>query len=127
MNKITHDLCDQSSLASDRWAWLHTHGFYGIQKEIGHPINQTNWGTIATCGATSWIHLDDNGFQTSTQPLTGAKYWVTFSPDDTANMELGHGNMSSIHFCPELEDFLDHKLKGYFKAEADLIWPGDIL
>jgi hypothetical protein len=84
-----------------------------------------NWATVATKGATSWIHMDDEGFNTSTQPLTGAKYWVLFYRDPTA--PLGYGDMGSIQFPPSYDDFSDHKLAGYMVAEAVELCPGDLL
>ena len=127
MQKFTDILYFPRDLASDRWAWLQTHGCQGLRNELNHPANVTNWGTIATRGATSWIHIDDEGFGTSTQPLTGAKYWVIFYPDPNADPSLGHGNMASIRCVPDYETLLKHTLGGYFKAEGILLRPGDLL
>jgi hypothetical protein len=98
-----------------------------LRPQLTHPTNVTNWGTIATRGATSWIHVDAEGFGTSTQPLTGGKYWVMFYPDPNADKSQGHGNMGSIHCVPPYEDLLQHNLAGYFKAEGVVLRPGDLL
>ena len=114
-------------LASDRWAWHQTYGCPGLRCDLNHPANVTDWGTIATRGATCWIHIDDEGFATSTQPLTGGKYWVIYYPDPNVDGSLGHGNMSSIRCVPDYEELLKHDLGGYFKAEAVVLRPGDLL
>jgi hypothetical protein len=71
--------------------------------------------------------LDDEGFATSTQPLTGGKYWVVFYGDPDADHSMGHGNMASISCVPSYEDMLQHKLAGCFTAEAIELRPGDLL
>jgi hypothetical protein len=71
--------------------------------------------------------MDDDGFSTSTQPLTGSKYWVIFYQDPNARAELGHGNMASIKFPPAYANYVKHSLDGYMTAEAVKIGPGDLL
>jgi hypothetical protein len=95
----------------------------GFRATTSHPVDATNWGTVATRGATSWIHVDHDGFSTSTQPLTGSKYWVIFYRDPAAPADLGHGNMASIDFCPNYDHWLDHAFQGYMTAEAVVLRP----
>lgn len=52
---------------------------------------------------------------------------MVFYGDPSADESLGHGDMASIHCVPPYDDFLQHKLAGYFKAEAVVLRPGDLL
>jgi hypothetical protein len=115
-----------SDLSSDRWAWLQTNGAAGFRKS-NHPSDDTTWGTAGSRGAVSWIHLDDEGFNTSTQVLTGRKYWVVFSRDPTLPRHDIRGDMGGIGWSPDLEQFMAHDLKGWFKAEAVEMGPGCLL
>jgi len=71
--------------------------------------------------------MDNEGFGTATQLLTGAKYWVSFdrdpdlAPDDTA------GDFGSIEFSPPISMLQNHELVGYLTAEAVELRPGDVL
>jgi hypothetical protein len=76
---------------------------------------------------TSWVHQDTEGFATSTQLLTGLKYWVTFSRDPKVAARSHRGNLGSIAFAPPHRDFQDHMLDGWMSAEGILLGPGDLL
>jgi hypothetical protein len=113
-------------LASDRWAWLHTRGSSGL-RPIPHPIDVTNWATVATAGATSWIHQDTDGLATSTQLLAGCKYWVAFTRDPFLARSSVRGDMGSIGFSPPYREFQDHKLDRWMCAEGVLLHSTDML
>ena len=86
-----------------------------------------NWATVVTAMATAWIHQDTQGFATSTQLLTGLKYWVIFTPDPTLRRRSVRGDLRSTAWAPPLRDFQDHILEGWMRAEAILLGPGDLL
>jgi hypothetical protein len=92
-----------------------------------HPSDSMNWGIVSTEGATSHLHEDDEGFGTSTQPITGAKYWVIFDRDRSLKAGKTRGDLGSISFAPPLSMFQDHAVKGWMTAEAVLLRPGDLL
>jgi hypothetical protein len=49
-----------------------------------------NWGTAATKGATTMVHIDTEGFATVVSVLSRAKYWVVMGPKrDMPAGELG--------------------------------------
>ena len=114
-------------LASDRWAWQQMQGRQGFRRRLYHPSNVTNWGTVATRGATFWIHVDDEGFGTSMQPLTGGKYLVVFYRNKKKESSVGRGDMDSIHCVPVYEQMLKHEFGNYLTAEAVELRPGDLL
>jgi hypothetical protein len=113
-------------LASDRWAWLQTRGSAGFRRDA-HPIDTMNWATVATKFAVSRAHEDTEGFGTSTQILTGSKYWTIFTPDPTVGPHSTRGDLGSISGFPRLRDFQDHKFRGWMRAEAVLLGPNDLL
>jgi hypothetical protein len=71
--------------------------------------------------------MDDEGFGTSTQPLTGGKYWVVFYQDPKMPMRETMGNLGSIRFPPDYDRYLAHDIGGFFTAEAVELRPGDLL
>lgn len=113
-------------LASDRWAWLQTRGSAGF-RPIPHPIDTMNWATVVTKFATSWAHQDTEGFGTSTQILTGRKYWVIFTRDPSVGPQSTRGDLGSISALPLLRDFQDHKFQGFLCAEGIELGPNDLL
>lgn len=113
-------------LSSDRWAWSQTNGAGGFSRS-DYLSDETTWGTVGTRGALSHVHVDDAGFGTSTQILTGKKYWVTFDRDPTLADDDPRGDMGSIAWAPPFADWYKHKLKGYFTAEAIEMVPGTLL
>jgi hypothetical protein len=86
-----------------------------------------NWATVTTVAATSWIHADTEGLATSTQLLTGAKYWVAFTRDRSLLPHETNGDTCAISFLPPLAQYQDHQLQGWMAAEAVLLCPGDAL
>jgi hypothetical protein len=73
------------------------------------------------------MHLDDAGLCTSTQVLTGKKYWVVFSKDPSHAKDNPAGDLGSIDWSPPFADLYAHKLKGFLTAEAVEMGPGTIL
>ena len=113
-------------LASDRWAWLQTRGKAGFQKET-YPIDAMTWGTVSTKNATTWIHMDDEGFATTTQLLTGKKYWVAFYRDPSLQTRDSRGDVGGISFVPPHPVVENHDLLGWFAGEAIELCRGNIL
>ena len=114
-----------SDLASDKDAWVQTSGSAGFQP-IQPPTGDLVWGTVATPGATSLLHVDDDGLCTATQLVTGAKYWVAFYADPKGDQSLGAGRMGSIEFRNYC-DWDNHQLTNSFCAEGIVMRPGMIL
>ena len=102
-----------SDLTSDQHAWVQTHGKSGF-RPVCHPNNDTNWATVTTKSAVSLIHMDDDGFGTSTQLLVGWKYWAVFYHDPTLDENETKGDMGSINFEPSENALLMHDLCGGF-------------
>jgi hypothetical protein len=113
-------------LSSDRWAWLQTNGAAGFRR-LDYLSDDTTWGTVGTRGALSLVHLDDAGLCTSTQVLTGKKYWAVFDRDPTLPDDDPRGDMGSIAWAPTFEDWYYHRLKGIFRAEAIEMGPRTLL
>jgi hypothetical protein len=113
-------------MSSDRWAWLHTNGASGFHPKT-HPSDDTTWSTAGSCGAASWVHLDDDGFSTSTQVLTGKKYWVIFYRDPSLPDNDRRGDLGAISWLPNHEEYMSHKFGGWLTAEAIEMVPGTLL
>jgi hypothetical protein len=86
----------------------------------------TIWGTAALKHATSWQHIDDEGFATVVTNMVGAKYWVLARRRRDAPSTSYDGDMGSVHaFGPTLRptsancDIYEH--------EGVLLTPGTIL
>jgi hypothetical protein len=94
---------------------------------MNYPHDMMNWSTVTTASATSWLHSDTEGLGTTTQLLTGAKYWVMFTRDRSLPSGETKGDLGAILFAPPLVDFQDHKLQGRMTAEAIVLRPGDVL
>jgi hypothetical protein len=92
-----------------------------------HPSDDTTWSTAGSRGAVSWIHVDDDGFCTSTQILAGRKYWVVLYRDPSLPQNDLRGDMGGVGWAPKLDDLFSHKLDGWFVAEAIEMTRGTLL
>lgn len=113
-------------VSSDRWAFLQTDGAPGF-RQLPYLSDDTSWGTVGTAGSTSFMHLDDAGLCTSTQILTGKKYWVIFYRDPSLKKHDPAGDLGSIDWSTSFSDLYEHKVKGYLTAEAIEMVPGTLL
>jgi hypothetical protein len=113
-------------VSSDSWSWTQTCGEGGFRL-MNYPHEKMNWATVSTKGATSWIHTDTEGFGTSTQLLTGEKLWIAFGPDRNRTPGDTKGDLGATSWAPPLNDYQDHKLRGYLTAEAILLRPTDVM
>lgn len=80
-------------LATHERAMQATRGLRGLP-HINPQTDQTIWGTTALKHATSWPHIDDEGFGTAVTNVVGAKYWVLAkkrrdAPDDSQVGDMG--------------------------------------
>jgi len=107
------------------YAWAQTSGAAGFQN-IQPPTGDLVWGTVSTKGATTLIHVDDDGLGTSTQLLTGCKYWVSYQRDPRVDVNHGAGNMRSVAFRDHGE-WEDQNMANAFYAEAITLRPRMIL
>jgi hypothetical protein len=71
--------------------------------------------------------VDGDGFATSTQLLTGKKYWVVYYRDRSLPDGDAKGDMGGIAYSQSARKFEDHDLDGSFVAEAVVLNPGDVL
>ncbi len=94
---------------------------------MAYLSDDTCWGTVGTAGLTSFLHLDDAGLCTSTQVLTGMKYWVAFYRDPSLEKKNPAGDLGTIDWSPPFDDLYKHKVKGFLTAEAIAMGPGTIL
>ena len=117
---------DASDLSSDKWAWVQTNGASGF-RVMAHPSDDMTWSTAGSQGAVSWIHVDDDGFCTSTQILVGKKYWVVFYRNPSLPDGDLRGDMGSISWAASIDELLAHALDGWFVAEAIEMTPGTLL
>lgn len=114
-----------SDLASDQYGWAQTFGAAGFS-EAQPPRSDLGRATVATAGATSWLHVDAEGLATSSQLLTGAKHWVVFYRDPGLPVGFEAGDMASIHFKDQCY-WDQHELTNSFCAEAITLRPGMVL
>jgi hypothetical protein len=73
------------------------------------------------------MHTDGDGLATSTQLLTGKKYWVVFYRDPSLPNGDPRGDLGGIAYSQSRSKFDDHDLDGSFVAEAVVLNPGDVL
>jgi len=69
------DVHQNSALASNQTAWIQTRGNKGFSRSEP-PVDDVFWATTALAGATSWLHMDADGFGTAIDCLAGSKYWL---------------------------------------------------
>jgi hypothetical protein len=113
-------------LASSEVAWHETRGRPGFIRE--QPMNDDlAWGTAATAGAISWVHVDDDGFGTTVIVRSGAKYWVLMRPRRDAEWDHQGGNLGSIKAYPEEWTPSRDSGKGLWEAEGLLLTEGSVL
>jgi hypothetical protein len=94
---------------------------------LAYLSDDTCWGTVGTAGATTFIHLDDAGLCTSTQVLTGKKYWVSFYKDPSNTKKDTAGDLRTINWSPPFSELHAHNVKGFLTAEAVEMGPGTAL
>ncbi|KAJ3502883.1 hypothetical protein NLJ89_g8689 [Agrocybe chaxingu] len=70
-----------SPVSSDLCAWRHTAGL-PFCKSTGpvYPVDDVQWGLVATDGAFHGWHVDSDGFGTVVEVQTGRKWWVLARP-----------------------------------------------
>jgi hypothetical protein len=86
-----------------------------------------NWATVSTQHATSLAQMENEGFGTVIQPLTGAQYYIIFDRAPDLAEDDTTGDFGSISFLPPMNKLQNHEMEGYLTAEAVLIRPGDVL
>jgi hypothetical protein len=86
----------------------------------------TIWGTTALKHATSWFHIDDDGFGTVVTNMVGSKYWVLARQRQDAPEGLLAGDMGTADAFGDTvrpwsarEDECEH--------EALVLTPGTVL
>jgi hypothetical protein len=74
------------------------------------------WGTTALKHATTWFHIDDDGFGTVVTNMVGAKYWVLGKQRSNCRAGRSVGDMgTTLAFGKELrttsarEDEMEHE------------------
>lgn len=109
-------------LASNAKAWQATRGLPSITK-LPFLSDETQWGTAATAGATTWHHIDDCGLGTMVQNVAGRKYWVIARPKATS--QTSEGKMHSRKAFTKWE--ASHPGDEIWDFEGVVLEPGDTL
>jgi hypothetical protein len=90
---------------------------------LNPPHNKMIWGTAALKHATSWQHIDSDGFATAVTNMVGLKYWV-MARRRRDRSELG--NMSSVTaFGDTIRS--TSALGEIYEHEGVLLSPGSVL
>jgi hypothetical protein len=94
-----------------------------------YPHDEMAWGTAATQDATTYFHIDADGFLTIVIIMAGAKYWVIGYPKRNRTSDSSIGDIGSINALGPADrpyitsdvgdDIWDH--------EGVLLLPGDTL
>jgi hypothetical protein len=113
-----------SYLNSHTFAWQQTRGLRGFPPD-SPPSDHLFWATTAMKNATSWIHIDANGFGTVIDSVTGTKYWVVCRRRRDLTGPGTQGDLSSM-FCFEGTQ-VDEAATSCFEHEAVVIQPGSVL
>ena len=72
--------------------------------------------------ATSWFHIDANGYGTAVDSVCGAKYWVLAKSSGSG----GKGDLSTV--AAYEDDWEPHQSQvDRFQMEAVLLKPGTVL
>jgi len=71
--------------------------------------------------------MDGDGLATSTQLLTGKKYWVAFYQDPKLPKGDVKGDVSGIECWPPYDKVQKHDFRHYLVAEAIVLSPRDML
>jgi hypothetical protein len=110
-------------LASHQVAWQRTRGVPGVPPSVP-PVDSLVWATTATKYATSWQHMDANGFATAVDGVAGAKYWVV------ARSRHPGGNVAgdlASRFAYQRDWHPYQSYRDGFIHEAVVIRPGTVL
>lgn len=109
-------------LASHEHAVQVTRGMEGLMNFPGLQ-DELIWGTSALKHATSWMHMDDEGFATVVTNMVGCKYWVLARPRRDA--PKSSSSSSIFHFGETLAP--SEARRDIFEHEAVLLRPGSVL
>ena len=86
------------------------------------PADDLVWATAAMRNATSWIHIDAQGFATAIDNVTGTKYWVVCRQ---RYGQSGHaGDMSSMFWMGTTQ--VDEAATQCFEHEGVILQPGSV-
>jgi hypothetical protein len=110
-----------SSLASNQTAWVQTRGAKGFP-QFEPPVDDLFWATTAHRGATSWLHMDADGFATAIDAFAGSKYWVVGRPDLTSKRPRRLDEVLAFANFEPGEPFVDG-----LEYEGILLSPGMVL
>jgi hypothetical protein len=108
-------------MASHQMAWTQTLGKRGFLKREP-PVDDLFWATTALTGATSWVHMDADGFATAIIPEAGLKYWVVARPHSDPTMRRDLTAINAFRGFEPSEANLDG-----FEHEAVLLGPRMVL
>lgn len=74
------------AFSSDVAAWNKTEAEPICKHEAFMLVGDIWWGTCATCGAFHMYHIDCEGLGTTTEVLSGMKWWIVPSNIDGENL-----------------------------------------
>lgn len=105
-----------SCLASHEQAWEESRDLGNFTPEV-NLNDDLAWGTAATKHASSWLHVDDDGFGTVVTVKTGAKYWVVARPRNPSLRSTAGFGLKWDPVVPDEDD----------EMEAVVLRPGTVL
>jgi hypothetical protein len=112
-------------MASHIEAWKAQNGQQGFMN-AQYPSGDMAWGTAALKNATSWVHMDDDGFATSVTVVAGSKYWVLMRQHRDLPAGDINGDMGSIKAFGN--GWEPHgSCNDIYEQEGILLQPGSIL
>jgi len=91
------------------------------------PHDDLSWGLAATEGATSWVHMDDDGLATVIVVKTGVKWWVVLKPRKDSSGDVLSGDLGTSKAYPLSWSVEETSGKNNFDAEGVLLPAGSVL
>jgi hypothetical protein len=107
-------------LASHEQAVQATDGMKGLMPFAGLK-KELIWGTAALKHATTWQHVDDEGFGTVITNMVGSKYWVLARHRQDAPFKNGVASVRGLEPNPT------SATRERFEHEGVLLNPGSVL
>jgi hypothetical protein len=102
-----------------------TRKFAGLP-DLDPRTDLTVWGTTALKHATSWFHVDDDGFGTVVTNMVGSKYWVLARKRRDAASGTIEGDMGTVEaFGKKLRPLSARS--NIWEHEGLLLTPGTVL
>ena len=114
-----------SHLVTHELAMQWTHGRRGLVP-LQLLSDELVWGTAGMKHATTWQHVDDEGFGTVVTNMVGCKYWVLARRRRDSPVAEWHGDMScTVSFRDTIRPIA--ACSDMWEHEGLLLTPGTVL